>query len=64
MPPADVEMEDTKRKDKEMDLGEFGGYDVHSTNADDDNMTESDGEEESPEKAKLTKRQRCAVHNE
>jgi len=26
MPPADVEMEDNERKDKEMDLGEFGGY--------------------------------------
>jgi len=33
-------------------------------NADNDNVTESDGEEELPEKAKLTKRQRRAVHNE
>jgi len=55
-PGSDVEMEDTEPKDKEMDLGEFGGDDMHPTNADDDDSeTESDGKEESPEKAKLTK---------
>ena len=61
-PGSDVEMEDTEPKDKEMDLGEFGGDDMHPTNADDDDSeTESDGKEESPEKAKLTKRQRRAA---
>jgi hypothetical protein len=55
-------MEDTEPKDKEMDLGEFRGHDMHSMNADNDNgVTESDGEEESPEKEKLTKRQRRAA---
>jgi hypothetical protein len=61
-PGSDVKMEDTEPKDKEMDLGEFGGDDMHPMNADNnDGETESDGEEESPEKAKLTKRQRRAA---
>jgi hypothetical protein len=57
-PGSDVEMEDTEPKDKEMDLGEYRGHDMHSTNADDnDDVTGSDGKEELCEKAKLTQRQ-------
>jgi hypothetical protein len=60
---SNVEMEDTEPKDNKMDLGEFRGHDMHSTNADDDNgVAESDGEEKLSKKEKLTKRQRVQLN--